>query len=144
MTDQKKRMLQYEINGKSIFFILKGQSYPIIIGKLEHRPEYKIVKGNEDVIGLFGLLKEICNTSQGGSVTDDPTKYIRSLRTLVTTKQQFRRGKVNETSITTEFMNSVHDRYDSTKSQCGQFMFGLNQHNYILSQNASRMIPNKS
>jgi len=96
-----KRILQYHINGKTLFFILKVQVDPIILGKLEHRPEYTKVKLDEDVIVLFNLLKETCNISQGGTMTDLPTKLIRSLRTLDTTKQTVFGGEKTVTLSTT-------------------------------------------
>ena len=63
MKKQAERMMQYEINGRSLFHILKGQVDTTTIGKLEHKSKYNKAQDDEDVIGLLELLKESCSTN---------------------------------------------------------------------------------
>ena len=135
MKMQQETMMQYEIDGKSLFHILKGQVDATTIGKLEHKSEYNKIQDDEDVIGLLELLKESCSSNQGGTMTDGPTKMIRSLRTLLVTKQN-PHGLPNLS--TTEYRDILRDNYETARSQCGNHMLGIKQHEYVLKKDGKK------
>ena len=135
MKMQQETMMQYEIDGKSLFHILKGQVDATTIGKLEHKSEYNKIQDDEDVIELLELLKESCSSNQGGTMTDGPTKMIRSLRTLLVTKQN-PHGLPNLS--TTEYRDILRDNYETARSQCGNHMLGIKQHEYVLKKDGKK------